>query len=649
MKSTRARSFSASLFKSIAAAVIASAMDAIISVDAGQSIILFNDAAERMFKCESQAAIGQPLDRFIPERYREIHRQHINQFACTDVTTRGMGQLGTLYGLRADGEEFPIEASISRVEMKGQKVFTVILRDVTVARQTEAELRQREEHFRLLIEYASDLITVVNQDGIIRFQSPSVQRALRLKPAEMTGRNLAEFIHPEDMSRLSEMIPRALENPASPVAIDYRIRHRDGAWRLFSSIGRSIPHNGSEGIIVFNARDITESRNLETQLLQAQKMEAIGTLAGGIAHDFNNMLAGILGSAELLREDLPAGSRSQEYVKAILMAGNRAKDLVQQILTFSRRRENEKMPLPLQPIVAECVKLLRSTIPAMVEIVASVDPDCPAVLADPTQIHQVIMNICTNAWHALPAQGGKIEVTLQTEEVNGSLATRSQRLGRGRYVKLSIRDNGHGMDEVTKHRIFEPFFTTKPAGKGSGLGLSVVHGIVKTHQGAVVLESEPGKGTTFHIYLPARETADTGLVAPTGVLPQGHGQRILFVDDEPIVGKATEEFLRRLGYTVTRYEQSEAALAKFRQTPDDFDLLVTDWAMPGMSGTELVSAVRNLRPEIPLLLISGFVDTLLQETVKMLGVDEVLLKPVPSELMAQAVARTLAARQVIGA
>jgi PAS domain S-box-containing protein len=647
MKPSKVKSFSATLLKSIGAAVIASAMDAIISVDAEQSIVLFNPAAERMFKCKSNTALGQPLDRFISEKFREILRRDISKLKPAKASTRRMGKPRTLHGLRTDGKKIPVEASISQVEVKGRKIFTVILRDVTATKQAEAKLCQREDYFRSLIEYASDLITVANQDGIIRFQSPSVQHALRLKPAEMTGHSLAEFIHPEDMPRLSEMIQRTLANPASPVAIDYHIRHRDGTWRLFSCLGRSIPLKGSEKIIVFNARDITESRHLEKQLLQAQKMEAIGTLAGGVAHDFNNMLAGILGSAELLREDLPADHRAQEYAKAIMMAGNRAKDLVQQILTFSRQRENEKTLLPLQPIVGECVKLLRSTIPAMVQIISTVDPACPAVLADPTQIHQVIMNICTNAWQALPAQGGRIDLSLQTEDANTTAAARYRQLGRGRYVKLSIRDNGHGMDKATRDRIFEPFFTTKPAGKGSGLGLSVVHGIVKSHGGVVLVESEPGKGTAFHVYFPARETPGANLSRPAEAIPRGHGQRILFVDDEPIVGKTTEEFLRRLGYNVTRCEQSEEALTKFRQTPQNFDLLITDWAMPGMSGTELVTAARNLRPEIPLLLVSGFVDTLLQETVKMMGVEEVLLKPVSSELMAHAIARTLAAREAL--
>ena len=440
------------------------------------------------------------------------------------------------------------------------------------------------------------------------------------------------------------MIRRALANPDAPVSIEFRLRHRDGAWHLFSSVGRSIPHDAEGRRIVFNSRDITASRNLEEQLLHAQKMEAIGTLSGGIAHDFNNMLAGILGSAELVREDLPPDHPTQEYVQSIMIAANRARELVQQILTFSRRQESMKQVLTLQPIVGECVKLLRSAIPAMVKITHHLEPGCPPVLADPTQVHQVIMNISTNAWHALPETGGHIGISLRAVEVDAALTARHRELHPGTHVLLSITDNGHGMDAQTRERIFEPFFTTKPASKGSGLGLSVVHGIVKSHRGAILVESEPGRGTTFQVYLPARAARRAEPSAPAPAVPHGHGERILFVDDEPIVARSTEEFLKRLGYVVTRCEQSDLALTRFRAAPREFDLIVTDWAMPGMSGTELVSAMRETRRDIPMLLMSGFVDATVQHAAKTIGIDEILIKPVNPELLAQAVAQVLARR-----
>ena len=764
------------LLKSLMSAVVDSAMDAIISVDENQDIILFNAAAEEMFQCSRKEALGRKLDRFIPERHRTAHRHHVEDFGSSGKTTRSVGRLGTLCGLRANGEEFPIEASISQVEAGGQKIFTAILRDVTgqlaagelpsrlaaiiassddaiigknldgivtswnrgaetmfgysakemvgqplartippdrlreekkilsqirqgervkrfdtvrqckngqsievsvtvspvqdaagrvvgasqVARditerqRAERELRHREEYFGSLIAYASDLITLVDGDGLIHFQSPSIERVLNLKAEQVTGRNFSEFIHPEDWPRVLTLIRRALAHPDSPVAIECRLRHHDGGWHLFASVGKFMVHSSGFNVekqnsepqtlnpeqkirVVFNSHDITAARNLEEQLLQAQKMEAIGTLAGGIAHDFNNMLAGILGSAELVREDLGPNHPSQEYVQSIMTAAHRARELVQQILSFSRRRESEKRVLPLQPIVGECIKLLRSTIPAMVKITHYIEPHCPPVLADPTQIHQVIMNICTNAWHALPETGGHMDFTLRSAEVDAAMAARHGQLRPGLYARLVVTDNGHGMDAATRERIFEPFFTTKPATKGSGLGLSVVHGIIKSHSGAILVESEPGRGTTFQIYLPAaRLAARKESSQPAPAIPHGHGERILFVDDEPIVGRSTEELLKRLGYAVTRCGQSEEALARFRQAPQDFDLIITDWAMPGMSGTELVSAMKEVRPDIPMLLVSGFVGALVEETAKMMGIGEVLVKPVNPELLAQA-------------
>ncbi|HEU5397037.1 MAG TPA: PAS domain S-box protein [Verrucomicrobiae bacterium] len=616
-------------------------MDAIVSMDEEHRIVQFNAAAEKMFGCAREDAIGQPLDRFIPARHRVAHRRQIEEFEKAGRTTRAMGRLGAVYGLRGNGEEFPIESAISQVAAGDKKYFTAVLRDITVARRAEEELRRREEYFRSLIEYASDLITVVDSAGAIQFQSPSVERILELKAPEMAGRNLAEFIHSDDVPRVTSMIRRALVNPDAPVSLECRVRHRDGSWRLLAAVGRSIPGERDGRRVVFNSRDITASRNLEEQFLQAQKMEAIGTLAGGIAHDFNNMLAAILGSVELLREDLGPDHFSQEHVESIVAAAHRARELVQRILTFSRRTESERQLLQLQPLAAECIKLLRSTIPAMVKITHHLEGNCPPVLADPTQIHQVIMNMATNSWHALPETGGLIDISLRSVEVDAAMTARHRELRPGQYVRLTVSDNGHGMDPMVRERIFEPFFTTKPASKGSGLGLSVVHGIIKSHRGSILVESEPGKGTTFHVYLPAKMANRRETASPTLTIPHGRGERILLVDDEPIVGRSGEQMLKRLGYVVTRCEQAEDALDRFRRAPEAFDMIITDWAMPGMSGTELVSAIQEVRPDMPMVLMSGFVGALAENTARMMRNGEVLVKPVNPELFAQTVAGVL--------
>ena len=455
--------------------------------------------------------------------------------------------------------------------------------------------------------------------------------------------------------KMSEVVPGLLESQPELLRVFGRVAMTGHPERIeieikalagWYSIAAYSMEPGSFMIVFDN---ITERKALEADLRQAQKMEAIGQLAGGVAHDFNNMLAGILGSAELVREDLGDTHPSQQYIQSIMTAANRSRELVQQILTFSRRQESEKQVLRLQPIVGECVKLLRSTIPAMVKITHYVDAKCPPVLANPTQIHQVVMNICTNAWQALAETGGRIDITLRALEVDADMVARHRELRLGSHACLTVTDNGCGMDAATRKRIFEPFFTTKPISKGSGLGLSVVHGIIKSHLGAILVESEPGRGTTFQIYLPTRPASQKESPSPVSAIPHGHGERILFVDDEAIVGRSTEEFLRRLGYAVTRFEESEEALARFRQAPQDFDLIFTDWAMPVMSGTELVSAMHEVRPGIPMLLMSGFVDNTMEKNAKTTGIGEVLTKPVTPELLAQAVAQVLSRASKTGA
>jgi PAS domain S-box-containing protein len=613
-------------------------MDAIIGKNLDGIVTSWNHGAEMIFGYSGVEMVGQPLAKLIPPD-RLLEEENI----LSQIRQGGRVKRFDTVRQCKNGQAIEVSVTVSPIRDAAGRVVgaSQVARDITERKRAEMELRHREEYFRSLIEYASDLITLVDEKGVIHYQSPSVERILNLKAEQTVGRNVAEFTHPDDLPRRMAIIRRALAKPDSPVSIEYRLRHHDGGWHLFAAVGRSIPHGADGKRVVFNSRDITASRNLEEQLLQAQKMEAIGTLAGGIAHDFNNVLAGILGSAELVREDLGPDHPSLEYVQSIMTAAQRARELVQQILTVSRRRENEKRVLPLQPVVAECIKLLRSTIPAMVKISHHVESHCPPVLADPTKIHQVIMNICTNAWHALPETGGQIEISLRGVEVDAATVARHPELQRGLYVRLAVADNGHGMDAATRERIFEPFYTTKPDNKGSGLGLSVVHGIIKSHRGTILVESEPGKGTNFQVYLPSRPANPKESSPSAPPVPHGHGERILFVDDEPIVGRSTEELLKRLGYTVTSCGQSEEALTKFRQAPQDFDLIITDWAMPGMSGTELVSAIQAVRPDIPMLLMSGFAGALVEKTAKTMGIGEVLIKPVNSELLAQAVALVL--------
>jgi CheY-like chemotaxis protein len=321
--------------------------------------------------------------------------------------------------------------------------------------------------------------------------------------------------------------------------------------------------------------------------------------------------------------------------------------VVQQILTFSQNREGEHGVIYLQPLVKECVKLLRSTLPAMVNISAHVAPDCSPVLADPIQIHQVIINLCTNAWQALPENNGCIQVNLEMCEIDETVMAGHPDLHAGPAVRLSICDNGTGMDKATLERIFEPFFTTKPVGKGSGLGLSVVHGIVKSHEGSIIVESEPGKGTVFHIYLPPQASEEKETPTESKIVPSKNHERILFVDDDELAGRATEQVLSRFGYQVQWFRHPEEALAHFRTCPAKFDLVVSDLAMPGMSGDNLAAALLQIRPEIPILITTGMIDTPVLKKAGEIGVFKVLLKPVSATTLAHEIAQRLADRSPI--
>jgi nitrogen-specific signal transduction histidine kinase/ActR/RegA family two-component response regulator len=375
-------------------------------------------------------------------------------------------------------------------------------------------------------------------------------------------------------------------------------------------------------------------RKLEEQLQQARKMEAIGTLAGGIAHDFNNILAVIIPYSHLALEQMAGRPESQEYLKQILTAADRAKNLVQQILAFSRRQRQERQVIDLQPVVSEALKLLRSALPSTIEIVQRLNSTPPA-LADPTQIHQVMMNLCTNAEHAMRGRPGRLEITLEPQQVNEVFAMQHSDLRPGPYARLCVRDNGCGMPVELLERIFEPFFTTKEPGQGTGLGLSVVHGIVKSHDGVILVQSQLDVGTEFQVYLPVQEKSQA---APPQVIkraPAGTGQHILLVDDEPSICNVLSQMLSRSGYLVTAYSDPQAALKEFLARPAEFDLLFTDLTMPGLTGVDLAKRVYEVRPDLPVVLTTGFGGDVVAEATTQTHILKVLEKPVPPGMVTE--------------
>jgi signal transduction histidine kinase/CheY-like chemotaxis protein len=384
-----------------------------------------------------------------------------------------------------------------------------------------------------------------------------------------------------------------------------------------------------------------EKKKLEGQLRQAQKMEAIGTLAGGIAHEFNNTLCPITGYAYLTMDYVPEGSVAQKNLHEILKAANRAKDLVQQILTFSRQSEHERKFIKIQPIIKEALKLLRSSIPTTIKISQNIDGECGAILADPTQIYQVLMNLCTNAYHAMREKGGVLEVTLLEEEISPDDSESNLDLSPGTYLKLTVSDTGHGMDHAVMEKIFIPYFTTKPFGEGTGMGLAITHGIVKSCGGDIQVYSEPSEGTTFHVYFPRIEEDSYAQQSISTEPIQKGNESILLVDDEVQLVRVMQQMLERLGYHVTARANSVEALEAFRHQPEEFDLVITDQTMPNMTGAKLAQEIMGIRSDIPVILFTGFSEVISEEKAKAMGIREYIMKPVITRDLAKAIRRVL--------
>ncbi len=392
---------------------------------------------------------------------------------------------------------------------------------------------------------------------------------------------------------------------------------------------------------IANVQLFGERERLQTQLAQAQKMEALGMLAGGIAHDFNNILTAIIGWAELISLSVPSGSQTDRNLQELLKAGHRAKDLVKQILAFSRRSEQERKPIRVDSTIQEALKLLRASLPSTIDIRQEIDQG-GLVQADPTQIHQVLMNLCTNAAQAMADKGGVLTVCWKPVKIDGAMASKQADLHPGPYMRLSVEDTGHGMSAEVVGRIFDPYFTTKELGKGTGLGLAVVHGIVKSHGGAITVLSEVGKGSTFEVDLPRLDGVEGAAERmPPEPLPFGGRERILFVDDEPSLIEVGRQILEHLGYEVETRTNSLEALELFSRDAGRFDLLITDMTMPSMTGDGLAREVLRIRPSIPIILCTGFSERISEEQARNLGIREFVMKPIVMNDLAKSVRRAL--------
>jgi PAS domain S-box-containing protein len=522
-------------------------------------------------------------------------------------------------------------------------------RDVTDRRKAEAALKQSEERFRVLAEVSPVGIFSSDPSGHTTFVNRRWCELAGLTTEQAMGEGWKAALHPEDRERVAASWTEAVRDGESSAA-EFRFVRPDGTVTWLVGQSRAQRHaDGTLAGYVGTITDVTnlkradeEQKRVEARLRQSRKMESLGTLAGGIAHDFNNILNGTFGFVDLARLELPDGHPVQAWLDRIAASSHRARELVRQILTFSRKNEGERVPQRLHLVVGEALRLLRSTLPAMIEIEARISAETPSVLADATQIHQVILNLCTNAAHALPERGGRITVVLEPAIVTATQAATHPDLRPGAAARLAVTDNGSGMDATVLDHIFEPFFTTKEIGAGTGLGLAVVHGIVKSHEGAIFVRSTVGHGSTFELFLPAVAPEATKPPFPSGQIPFGHGEPILVVDDDAVSGFVIEKLVESLGYTATRCTRPEEALARFAAAPASFDLVISDLAMPGMNGEELIERLAAIRPDLPIIVASGFLENARERIVEKGIARAVLNKPVPRAELARALADALA-------
>jgi PAS domain S-box-containing protein len=518
--------------------------------------------------------------------------------------------------------------------------------DITERKRAEEALRESEEKYRLLVENQTDLLVKVDPEGRFQFVSPSYCKMFGKTEQELLGKAFIPLVHPDDRE-ITEKEMGNLYHPPHTAYIEQRAMTKNG-WTWLAWLDTAVlDEKGAVTEIIGLGRDITdlkraeeEKNKLETQLQQSQKMESIGTLAGGIAHDFNNILGIILGNAELAMDDVPEWNPGRKNLDEVKKACMRAKDVVRQILSFSRKSEIEQKSINIASVVVESLKLSRASIPTSIEIRQNIENDVDDILGDPTQIHQVIINLCTNAAHAMENDGGILDVTLENTEIDEDAASQYSELNPGPHVHLRVNDTGNGINPEIVDRVFDPYFTTKDVGKGTGMGLAVVHGIVKSHHGSISVESEPGKGTTFKILFPSVEKKAGDEPKEAQELPTGN-ERILFVDDEESMVNLNQQRLERLGYRVIGKTDPSEALEFFSTNPDQIDLIISDMTMPHMTGDKLAQEILDIRPDMPIILCTGYSEKMSEDRAQEIGIRKYVEKPIEKETLARSVREVL--------
>jgi PAS domain S-box-containing protein len=541
---------------------------------------------------------------------------------------------------KPDGSQAWVRTSKVPLRDKGGRVIGVLGMYEDITERKEAE----EERVRLVtaVEQSAEAIFIADTDWIIHYVNPAFERVSGYGRSEIVGQHVCILESDKHDKPFYDRIRETLDQGEVWTG---RIINKKKNGTFYHAEATASPVRDHSGAIINYVavhRDITHEVTIERQLRQAQKMEAIGTLAGGIAHDFNNILAAIIGFTEIAMSKVPQASPVQHDLEQVLAAGSRATDLVRQILTFSRQTEQELRPVQITHTAKEALKLLRSSLPTTIDIRQEIalPPEGGVVLADPTQIHQVLMNLCTNAAHAMRATGGILSVGLSEVEADTSFVARHPGLKVGPCVCLTVSDTGHGMDAAVMERVFEPYFTTKGAGEGTGLGLAVVQGIVRGCGGAVTVYSEPGHGTTFRVYLPRIEREIAPEPRSVEPLPTGD-ERILFVDDENAIVDLGTRMLKSLGYDVIAKTSSLEALETFRAQPDAFNLVITDMTMPALTGVELAKEMMAIRPDTPIILCTGFSDLINAKQAQETGIREFVMKPFVARTFAKTIRKVL--------
>jgi PAS domain S-box-containing protein len=581
------------------------------------------------------------------------------EIVLADYTVPGFGGMAALEILQAERPRVPlvivtgsldeetaaacIKAGATDYVLKTNLIrLAPAVRRALALAESRAQQRQAEDRYRALVEHSWDAVALFGADGTILYGSPATTRVLGYDLAEFVGRNAFEFIHGDDHQTVLARLDEVMARPEARVGVAARVRHKDGSWHHLEGIFTNLLDDPSVGAIVNNYRDVSERRSLQDQVIQAQKMEAVGRLAGGVAHDFNNILTAITGYTDLLLADLPADDPRREDVDEIHRAAQRAAALTQQLLAFSRRQVMQPRVIDLNVLVVDIEKLLKRLLGEDIALATALDPATGPVRADPNQIQQVLMNLAVNARDAMP-RGGRITLETRDTDLDAAYAAEHEGVAPGRYALLAVSDTGSGMTDETKAHLFEPFFTTKEMGKGTGLGLATVYGIVKQSGGHIWVYSEVGHGTTIKIYLPRVDAPAEALDrrAPADLSTLRGSETILLVEDETAVRGVARQLLERQGYAVLEAANGPAALALCDSGRAAVDLLLTDVVMPGISGRDLADRLVLRYPRLRVLFMSGYTnDAIVRHGMLEPGLDYVQ-KPFQSGALFQKIREVL--------